>query len=117
MEFFESRVFTGLLPQYLEDEEYRQLQSLLMDNPEGGAVMPGTGGFRKIRFSDRRRGKGKRGGLRVIYYFFPDSQQIWFVTLYSKDEMEDLNAAEKKAMREMIGHELEARQRRKHGKA
>jgi hypothetical protein len=67
--FFETPLFTRLLPEYLNGDSYRALQRALLENPELGDVMPGTGGFRKIRWEDPRRGKGKRGGLRVIYYY------------------------------------------------
>jgi hypothetical protein len=59
--FLETPVFTRLLGDYLTDESYRELQRALMENPEMGDVMPGTGGFRKVRWEDARRGKGKRG--------------------------------------------------------
>jgi len=64
--FFETPQFSRLLPDYLSDESYQELQRILLENPEIGNVMPGTGGFRKVRWEDTRRGKGKRGGLRVI---------------------------------------------------
>lgn len=67
--FFETLIFTRLLPIYLDDESYRALQRLLLTSPEAGAVMPGTGGFRKLRWEDPRREKGKRVGLRIIYYY------------------------------------------------
>ena len=84
--FFETPIFLRLLPNYLEDKEYRELQLALLENPQMGDVMPGTGGFRKMRWQDPRRGKGKRGGLRVIYYYLIADQQIWFFSLYDKDE-------------------------------
>ena len=65
MEFFEAPPFTRYLREYLVDEEYRNLQHLLAQNPELGVMMPGTGGFRKLRWADQRRGKGRRGGLRI----------------------------------------------------
>lgn len=71
--------------------------------------MPGTGGFRKVRWADRRRGKGRRGGLRIIYFYFEFEQQIWLVTLYGKDEAADLSAKEKKALRTTLELELQAR--------
>ena len=83
-----------------------------MENPELGDVMPGTGGFRKVRWKDARRGKGKRGGLRVIYYHLTADNQIWFFTLYDKDEAIDLTADEKKALKKAIQAELEARRRK-----
>jgi hypothetical protein len=109
MEFFEAPAFTRYLRDYLTDEEYRSLQSLLAQNPELGDMMPGTGGFRKLRWADQRRGKGRRGGLRIIYYHFPAHQQIWLMTLYGKDEADDLTAAEKSALRNAIAAESAAR--------
>ena len=110
--FLETPLFTRLLGNYLTDESYRALQRVLMENPETGEVMPGTGGFRKIRWEDARRGKGKRGGLRVIYYYLTGDRQIWFFTLYDKDEAADLTAEEKKILKKAIQAELEARRRR-----
>ena len=72
-------------------------------------MMPGTGGLRKLRWADQRRGKGRRGGLRIIYYYFPAVQQIWLMTLYGKDEADDLTAGEKRALRDAIAAELKAR--------
>ncbi len=110
--FLETPLFTRLLGDYLSDESYRELQRALMENPELGDVIPGTGGFRKARWIDPRRGKGKRGGLRVIYYNLTADRQIWFFTLYDKDEAADLNAEEKKALKKAIQTELEFRRRK-----
>ena len=110
--FLETPLFTRLLGGYLTDESYRELQRALMENPEMGDVMSGTGGFRKVRWKDARRGKGKRGGLRVIYYYLSADQQIWFFTLYDKDEVTDLTAEEKKVLKKAIQAELEARRRK-----
>ena len=108
LEFIEPSGFTRRLPQYLGDDDYR-LQSELASNPELGDLMPGTGGFRKMRWADARRGKGRRGGLRVIYYHFASDRQIWLMTLYSKDEAADLTAAEKKSLKAAIENELTVR--------
>jgi mRNA-degrading endonuclease RelE of RelBE toxin-antitoxin system len=110
MEFVEAPTFTRYVAQYLADEEYRQLQNQLANNPELGAVMPGTGGFRKLRWADSKRGKGRRGGLRIIYYYFLADQQIWLMTLYDKDEASDLSPSVKKALKHAIETELRARQ-------
>jgi len=107
--FFETPLFTKLLPEYLDDKEYRALQLALLDNPEMGDLMPGTGGFRKVRWQDPRRGKGKRGGLRVIYYHLSTDYQIWFFTLYDKNEATDLTSDEKKLLKQAIQKELAAR--------
>jgi len=71
--------------------------------------MTGTGGFRKIRWADARRGKGTRGGLRIIYYHFLSDHQIWFMTLYDKDEAADLTPTQKKTLKAALEVELEAR--------
>jgi len=110
--FLETPLFTRLLGDYLTDESYRELQRTLMENPEMGDVMPGTGGFRKVRWEDTRRGKGKRGGLRIIYYYLTADGQIWFFTLYDKDEATDLTVGEKKVLKKAIQAELEARRRK-----
>jgi hypothetical protein len=94
---------------YLGDDAFRALQELLMQHPESGDLMPDTGGLRKLRFADARRGKGKRGGLRVIYYWWLGGQQFWLFTLYDKDEMADLTSQQRKAFKIMIKAELEAR--------
>lgn len=109
MEFIEAPAFTQLIAAYLGDDDYRALQFHLARNPEAGDVIPGTGGFRKLRWADQRRGKGKRSGLRVIFYHFVGDNQIWFVTLYGKDEIEDLRPDEKRALKAAI--EEEARRR------
>ena len=116
MEFFEAPPFTRYLREYLVDEEYRNLQHLLAQNPELGVMMPGTGGFRKLRWADQRRGKGRRGGLRIIYYYFSGEQQIWLMTLYGKVEADDLTAAEKSTLRDAISTELKARAQKKRRK-
>jgi hypothetical protein len=83
-----------------------------MTNPTAGDVIPGTGGLRKVRHTDPRRGKGKRGGLRVIYFWWEEGRQFWLFTLYDKDEMGDLAPQERKALRDRLKMELAARSRR-----
>ena len=107
--FLETPLFTRLLGDYLTGESYRELQRALMENPEMGALMPGTGGFRKVRWEDARRDKGKRSGLRIIYYYRSADHQIWLFTLYGKDEAADLTKEQKKSLKKAIQAELEAR--------
>jgi len=99
MEFLEAPAFTRHVSEYLDPEQYQELQNQLVGNPELGDLMPGTGGFRKIRWADPRRGKGRRSGLRIVYYYFLSDQQIWLMTLYAKDEAADLTHNEKKRSR------------------
>jgi hypothetical protein len=107
--FVEMPSFMRHRDEYLDDLAYRQLRIELMKNPDAGDVIPGTGGPRKLRFADRTHGKGKRGGLRVIYYWRGAADQFWLFTLYGKDEADDLTSSERKALGAMLTRELEAR--------
>ena len=109
MEFIEAPPFTRSVSEYLSDDRYRALQSRLAANPDIGTVMPGTGGLRKLRWADSLRQKGRRGGLRIIYYFFNAAQQIWLMTLYDKNEAVDLTVRQKKVLKLAIDAELKAR--------
>ena len=113
MEFIESPAFTRYLSQYLDDDGYKALQNELARNPQAGDVMPGTGGFRKMRWADPRRGKGRRGGLRIIYYDFPRNHQIWLMTLFDKSEAAGLSPKEKKALNAAIEAEVKMRETRR----
>ena len=84
MVFIESSLFTKLLSDYLPDEEYRLFQLFLMEHPDKGNVVKGSGGVRKIRWAIKN--KGKSSGIRVIYYWKEKSNEIWLLTLYSKNE-------------------------------
>jgi mRNA-degrading endonuclease RelE of RelBE toxin-antitoxin system len=90
MEFIEASFFTKYVYSYLTDEEYLGLQSYLAQFPESGKVVPGSGGVRKLRWA--MTGTGKRGGLRVIYYFKKHDDEIWLLTIYSKNETENIPA-------------------------
>jgi len=107
--FVELPAFERRRADYLDDAAFRKLEDLLMKHPEAGDPIPDTGGLRKLRFADARRGKGKRGGLRVIYYWWTAGFQFWLFTLYDKDEMDDLTPQQRKALKAMIKAELEAR--------
>lgn len=113
MEFFEAPAFTRHIGAYLDDAGLLALQLFLIDHPEAGKVMAGTGGFRKLRWGDETRGKGKRGGLRVIYYFLPEEHQVWLFTLYGKDEADDLTPTQKAQLRAVIDMERKTRQARR----
>lgn len=115
MEFVEAPAFTRHWSGYLNDDGYRELQIRLSANPELGDLMPGTGGFRKMRWADARRGKGQRGGLRIIYTYFPADRQIWFMTLYDKSEAADLTEKEKKALKGAMATELKMRAAKRAG--
>ena len=67
---------------------------------------PVLGGLRKIRIADSRRGKGKRGGLRTIYYWQDDEAKFWLFMIYDKDEMEDLSKDDKKELKKLLEEAL-----------
>ena len=88
--FIESSSFERLLPVYLDDDEYSDLQQYLLQTPDAGEVVPGSGGVRKLRW--RRRGSGKRSGLRVIYFVRYRPNEFWMLTLYAKARRENVPA-------------------------
>ena len=98
--FLETRLFTRLVQQYLSDDECADLQRSLLERPEAGSVIPGSGGVRKLRWRIKER--GKRGGLRVIYYLHSRDGQIWMLTLYPKNVTEDIPAEVLRKIREEI---------------
>lgn len=97
MIFIETTGFTKRLPDYLKDDEYRELQNFLIEQPEAGDLIQGTGGLRKLRWNLDK--KGKRGGIRIIYYIKLADEQIYFFTLYAKNEITDLSVKEKKQLK------------------
>ncbi len=108
--FVELPAFERHRQEYLSDEAYRVLQSDMLKSPEAGDLISGTGGLRKLRYADANRSKGKRGGLRIIYFWWEVRRQFWLFTLYDKDEMADLSPKERAALKLMLKQELEARQ-------
>ncbi len=101
--------FERLRASYLSDEQFAGLQQALMTRPQAGDVIPGAGGLRKLRYVDRRRGKGTRGGLRVIYFHWMAGKQFWLFTLYDKGEVSDLTAGQRRILKAAIEAELAAR--------
>lgn len=95
--FVESSIFEKHREDYLNDEEFRLFQLDLMSNPKQGDVIQGTGGLRKIRVAGK--GRGKRGGSRVIYYFLDEHQRFYLLTIYSKNEVSDLTLEQKKQLK------------------
>ena len=100
--FIESAVFERLCALYLDDDEYAELQLFMMETPEAGQVVPGSGGVRKLRW--KRKGMGKRGGLRVIYYVRFQPNEFWMLTLYAKTKQENVPAHILKQLKEVFEH-------------
>ena len=88
--FVEAPLFTKLVGEYLTDGEYAALQQALTQNPELGDVIPGSGGVRKVRWGTRAR--GKRGGVRVIYFARSEAGVIWMLTIYAKNVAETISS-------------------------
>ncbi len=99
--FIETTGFTTWVTDSLPDEVLASLQQTLMANPNAGDVMPGCGGLLKVRVSDPKRGKGKRGGCRVIYLYVPEAKWFFLLDIYDKDEKTDLTAPEKKELAQL----------------
>jgi hypothetical protein len=97
--FIETNEFTAWVKEYMSDEALADCQRDLLNDPETGSVMQGCGGLRKMRVADARRGKGKRGGARVIYLHVAEANVIFLMDVYGKDERTDLNAYQKKALK------------------
>lgn len=107
--FIELPVFEALRDDYFDDDSFKDFQNEMMKNPKAGPVIKGTGGLRKVRYADERRNKGKRGGLRVIYYWTTEDGQFWLFTVYDKDELDNLTPAQSKALKKVLDDEIEAR--------
>ncbi len=102
MVFKETSKFTQQITSLLSDDEYAELQSALVANPELGKKMQSTGGLRKLRWGSITKGKGKRGGVRVIYYWLVQADQIAMMYMFSKDEQDDLTSEQRKRLKEVI---------------
>lgn len=104
MRFVETPVFTAAIQRHLDDERYRQLQIALMLRPEQGPVIQGSGGLRKVRWATP--GAGKRGGLRVIYYWAAGDQAFYMVYAYTKSEQGDLTPAQTRQLSRVVREEF-----------
>ena len=101
--FIETEVFrTASRKCRLNDDDLSELQTLILSRPGVGAVITGTGGVRKLRFGPSRKKLGKSGAYRVLYCFFEEYGVVLLVTIYSKTRKENISAADKKAIQEMI---------------
>ena len=87
--FIETKLFTRLVGEYLSDDAYAALQHSLIANPEAGDLIKGSGGVRKLRWGVA--GRGKRGGIRVIYYLRSRQSEVWMLTLYAKNVSENIS--------------------------
>jgi hypothetical protein len=100
MEFIETSVFTRQVTSLMSDDEYRELQNVLLDNPELGDIIKGGGGIRKLRFG--LQGRGKSGGVRTIYFWKKAADQIFMLVIYPKSVKDNLTLAETEILRAYV---------------
>ena len=103
MELVETPIFTRQVMSELSEDEYRLLQLHLLQHPEAGAVIPGSGGLRKLLW--RMPGRGKRGGARLIYFSRTSAGRLYLLFLYPKNERSDLTRAQLRTLRELVEDE------------
>ena len=104
MRFVETPIFTKIITRLLDDDEYWSLQIALMLRPEQGPVVRGAGGLRKVRWA--KAGAGKRGGLRVIYYWAPTEGAFYMLYAYAKNEQGDLTPAQARVLGQIVREEF-----------
>lgn len=97
MIFIETPIFTAEVTELLDDHEYAAFQNFLIADPRAGDVIQGTGGLRKVRWA--ASGKGKSGGVRIIYYVVDDLDQIRLLVIYKKGVKDGLSPKEKSVLR------------------
>jgi len=103
----ETSIFTRRVTELMSDEEYREFQSALVENPELGAIIQGSGGLRKVRWSVS--GRGKRGGSRIIYYWATAKNQILMLFIYTKNERDDISSEQLKSLKQIMEQEYHGR--------
>ena len=109
MVFYETAIFTEQVVEFLDDDSYRELQSVLIREPESGSLIPRSRGLRKIRW--RVAGRGKRGGIRVIYYLVT-REQIYMLYAYDKNKQENLTQEQTQRLRNLVDQHLANEQHR-----
>ncbi len=104
MRIIETSLFTRRLKSLLSDEKYRELQNSLIAKPDAGKIIRGSGGIRKLRWAGS--GRGKRGGVRVIYYWVWGEEIILMLLVYSKKEKDDLTREQLQSLRKVVEREF-----------
>ncbi len=99
MKFIETQIFTKQVQKLLTDDSYRMLQSALMFKPDAAPIMTGSGGLRKMRWN--LPGSGKRGSLRLIYYWDPP-EDIYMILIYQKTKQESITPAQLKTLKKLV---------------
>ena len=103
MEIAETSIFTKEITRILTDDEYKELQNFLIAQPQSGAVIKGSGGLRKVRW--KVKGRGKRGGIRTIYYYQEEASLLLMLYVYEKSKTEDLTPKQIELLRKTFTQE------------
>ena len=101
--FIQTKLFTRLFDELFDDDDLAELEEYLIENPETGVVIPGSGGVRKMRWG--APGRGKRGGVRIIYYLRLRQERVWLLTLYPKNETDSIPGRILKQIKDQIDGE------------
>ncbi|MEP7730182.1 type II toxin-antitoxin system RelE/ParE family toxin [Marinomonas primoryensis] len=100
MVIVETPIFTKLINEIMSDDEYKELQEALVIKPDLGVLIKNSGGLRKVRWSVD--GRGKRGGVRIIYYWMTENEQLYMMYIFPKNTQENLTDAQTKALRQIV---------------
>lgn len=100
LEFVYTKLFERTRKGVLTDDEMKAVEDALLDHPEAGPVMVGTGGVRKVRAA--QEGRGKRGSARVVYLYIPEQRTVYFILAFPKNVQGNLTAEQKKAVRDVV---------------
>lgn len=100
MVIIETPLFTRIIGELMSDDAYRQLQEALIQRPEKGDLIPGSGGLRKVRW--KLEGQGQRGGVRIIYYWVATDEQLRMLYAYAKSQQENLTPDQLAALRKIV---------------
>lgn len=105
MIIIETSIFTKIIQDLMSDDLYKNLQMFLVSNPAAGDIIQSSGGLRKLRWG--LQGKGKRSGIRVIYYWLVDDDQIYMLYAYRKNQQQNLSHEQLKILKQIIEEELQ----------
>lgn len=100
MQIFATPTYERAIRRLLSDDSRREMENAIVADPTGASVVPGTGGIRKLRWAGS--GRGKRGGIRTIYFHHTGSEAVYMLTAYAKADREDLSPADKKALTRLV---------------
>ena len=106
MQIFATKTYDRAIRKLLSDDSRREMEAAIVADPAAAPVMPGTGGIRKLRWAGS--GRGKRGGIRTIYFHHAGPEAIYMLTAYAKTARDDLSPSDKRALARLVAAIKEA---------